>query len=62
VNLIIDAEAVKELIQDDCTPESISEELNNILTNKTDYSTLVEKLGAKVASEETAKLIIEELS
>jgi lipid-A-disaccharide synthase len=59
VNLIIGSEVVKELIQNKCTGDYITKELNNLLKNGTDYSTLEEKLGKKVASEEAAKLIAE---
>jgi lipid-A-disaccharide synthase len=61
VNLIIGSEAVKELIQSDCTSDKITRELDNLILNGTDYSSLEEKIGNKVASEETAKLISETL-
>ena len=61
VNLIIGSEAVTELIQSDCTSDKISAELDKLLKDGTDYSSLEEKIGTKVASEETAKLITETL-
>ena len=59
VNLIMDNEVIKELIQDDCTATNISKELKVLIEDGVDYATLRDKLGDKVASEETAKLIIE---
>lgn len=61
VNLIIGSEAVKELIQSDCTSEKISIELERLVKNGTDYSSLEDKIGSKIASVETAKLITETL-
>ena len=55
VNLIIDDEIVKELIQKDCNPAQISEHLEQIISSPTDYSLLRNKLGDKIASEEAAK-------
>jgi lipid-A-disaccharide synthase len=59
VNLIIGKEVIKELIQDECTAANITRELDNIIENGIDYSSLKQKLGDQVASEETAKEIIE---
>ena len=61
VNLIIGSESVKELIQNECTHENISQELSRLIEEGTDYSSLEEKLGVKVASEETSRLIIKSL-
>jgi len=62
VNLIMGAEVIKELVQGDCTAEKISEELEALLKDGIDYSTLRQKLGANVASEETAKLITAQIN
>lgn len=67
VNLIMDEEVVTELIQDDCNPKRIREELKKILEpdhRKTilhNYDLLEEKLGGIGASEKTAKLIVSDL-
>lgn len=67
VNLIMDKEVVKELIQYDLTYENIKHELNLILNTPkreqilNDYENLYEKLGGVGASERTAKLIVEDL-
>lgn len=65
VNLIMDREIVKELIQADCTPEKIGQELrlllNDQLYRKTmlnNYSLLDEKMGEAGASAKTADLMI----
>ena len=65
VNLIMDDTVIKELIQQDCTPENIAAELDNILNNKSyrekmlaDYDKLDEKMGKPGASAKTAGLII----
>jgi lipid-A-disaccharide synthase len=57
---------VKELIQQDCNPENIANELDLILNNKShleqmmaNYNELHEKMGLPGASAKTAKLIIE---
>jgi len=66
VNLILDKEAVTELIQSDFNKKMVSRELTKILDddNRTvlfsDYHELEDKLGGIGASEKTAKLIIEE--
>ena len=67
VNLIMDKEVVKELIQYDLTYENIKHELNLILNTPKrdqilkDYDELHHKLGGVGASERTAKLIVEDL-
>ena len=64
VNLIMDAEVVKELIQHDFTEKTLSQELKNILEEKhrtkifEDYYQLEQLLGGKGASEKTAKSIV----
>jgi lipid-A-disaccharide synthase len=65
VNLVMDREVVKELIQQDCSPQNINAELENILNNKiyrqkmlADYDQLDEKMGHPGASAKTASLII----
>ena len=57
VNLILDKEVVTELIQDECTVNNISNELNLLLKQGTNYTMLREKLGDKVASDEAANQI-----
>jgi len=65
VNLIMNAPIVKELIQADCTAETIGNELNLILNDKTyrnnmlnNYDKLDERMGKPGASAKTAGLII----
>ena len=64
VNLIMDKEVVKELIQDELNPKNIRFELAKILSGThrenilKDYEALEKKLGGKGASEKTAKLIV----
>ncbi|WP_422089449.1 lipid-A-disaccharide synthase [Tenacibaculum ovolyticum] len=64
VNLIMDKEVVKELIQNDFTKENLKKELLHILEVKhreqlfLSYHELEDKLGGKGASEKTAKLIV----
>ena len=64
VNLILDKEAVVELIQDDFNEVRLEDELFKILDHKNRekifdaYYELEQKLGGKGASENTAKLII----
>jgi lipid-A-disaccharide synthase len=64
VNLILDKEAVTELIQDDFNEKRLENELFRILDHKNrekifdDYFQLEQKLGGKGASENTAELII----
>ncbi len=68
VNLIMDRQVVKELIQHDFTKENLSKELKNILDVEKrtklfeDYYELEQGLGGKGASENTAKLIVQALS
>ncbi|WP_299162924.1 lipid-A-disaccharide synthase [uncultured Tenacibaculum sp.] len=64
VNLIMDREVVKELIQNDFTKENLKNELERILEAEQreqlflSYFDLEQKLGGKGASEKTAKLIV----
>ncbi|MBA5247712.1 lipid-A-disaccharide synthase [Marnyiella aurantia] len=63
VNLIMDREVVKELIQQELNTDNLVEELGRILNGSTrekmlkDYSTLREKLGGKGASDLAANII-----
>jgi lipid-A-disaccharide synthase len=67
VNLIMDRETVKELIQHELTPGRLSAELEKILETerraeiKKDYALLAEKLGGPGASAKTARLIVQYL-
>ena len=65
VNLIMDSMVVKELIQQDCSPQNIYAELGLIINNAgyrqkmlENYDKLDEKMGKPGASEKTADLII----
>lgn len=65
VNLIMDRLVVKELIQDDLTPENIMEELDSLLKNHKrqrklleDYEELKVVLGNAGASDKAAEIII----
>jgi lipid-A-disaccharide synthase len=64
VNLIMDKEVVKELIQGDLNTNQLKKELKSILTSPKreeileNYRLLTEKLGGKGASEKTAQLIV----
>lgn len=64
VNLILDREVLKELIQDDFNEQNLENELFRILDHKhreeifDQYYILEQKLGGKGASEKAAKLII----
>lgn len=64
VNLIMDREVVKELIQGDLTEDSLTEELNKIIKGNSreqmllDYADLVTKLGGEGASKKTAEFIV----
>jgi len=67
-NLIMDKGLFKELIQHDCTPQKISQELDNLLDNcvyrekmMADYRNVRDVLGGKGASEKVARAMIEEL-
>ncbi len=66
VNLIADREIVKELIQDDCNPERIREELSAILAGghrresmKADYAALKNQIGQGGASRKAARLMVQ---
>ncbi len=65
VNLIMDKEVVKELIQDDLSAKNLKKELTKILDGKgrdnqlNAYDLLEQKLGGKGASEKAANLIVE---
>ena len=67
VNLIMDKEVVKELIQDGLTKKNVARELGKLLdsTNRkrilASYDALEKKLGGTGASEKAAKLIFENL-
>jgi lipid-A-disaccharide synthase len=68
VNLILDRQSVKELIQNDLNTEAVVSELNQLLSNEerirkiqTDYSELWDKLGSGGASERAARLIVGDL-
>lgn len=64
VNLIMDKEVVKELIQNNFNEKTLEKELHNILEIKhrkkifIDYFELEKKLGGKGASKKTASLIL----
>ncbi|KAA0129198.1 lipid-A-disaccharide synthase [Chryseobacterium sp. SN22] len=64
VNLIMDREVVKELIQNDLNTNNLVEELKKILATEKrfevfrDYELLREKLGGKGASEKAAEVIV----
>ena len=64
VNLIMDREVVKELIQDEFNTQNLKKELTKILDSATrqqilkDYEELEERLGGEGASKKTAKLIV----
>ena len=65
VNLIMDSEVVKELIQQDSSPQNIGTELDQIVNNKTyrqkmlsSYDELDVRMGQPGASAKTAELII----
>ena len=64
VNLILQKEVVKELIQEDCTHEMITKTLSSLGEEKVrekiehDYQGLTERLGEKNASQEVARAII----
>lgn len=68
VNLILDKEIVKELIQDDFNTKNIRAELQKILTPEhrqnllKQYDLLEEKLGGEGASKKTAGFIIKHLT
>jgi lipid-A-disaccharide synthase len=68
VNLIMDKEVVKELIQSDLNSDTLSSELKNILdpvvrqSIMADYKALQEKLSEGGAASKTAMLILEDLT
>lgn len=68
VNLIMDREVVKELIQHEFNVKNLKAELQKILKPEvrekmfSDYFELEQKLGGKGASENTAKLIYQKLT
>ena len=68
VNLIMNKEVVKELIQNDFNEQNLEKELKRILKGYEravmflDYYDLEQKLGGKGASEKTAALIIQQSS
>ena len=67
VNLIMDREVVKELIQEDCNATLIAQNLKQIAEGPgrakmlADYEELATKMGTAGASERTAKLIVKGL-
>lgn len=67
VNLIMEREVVKELIQDELNPKNLGESLRKILSGKERenqieaYQQLKEKLGGPGASLKTARLILEKM-
>jgi lipid-A-disaccharide synthase len=63
VNLILDREVVRELIQDDFTADNVSRELQNVLGPKrqrilNDYDELYRILDIGSASDNAAKLMV----
>jgi lipid-A-disaccharide synthase len=64
VNLIMDREVVKELIQNDLNTKNLVEELNKIISGEkriqvlNDYELLRKKLGGKGASDHAAEVIL----
>lgn len=60
-NLIADEKIVEELLQHDCSTDSITKELEKLLhtENQQFYNSLMAKIGEKGASEKSAKLIHE---
>ena len=69
VNLIMDKPVLKELIQNDLTPENIEAELKQLLTNHKkqrqlleDYEELRYKLGNAGASNNAATIIVDDLT
>ncbi|MCB0497797.1 MAG: lipid-A-disaccharide synthase [Cyclobacteriaceae bacterium] len=61
-NLIVGEELVKELVQENCSVENITDEVNHLLANGTDYKELAKAIGDKVASKEAARAVVRELS
>lgn len=69
VNLIMDKPVLKELIQNDLTPENVEAELKQLLTNHKkqrqlleDYEELRYKLGNAGASNNAATIIVDDLT
>jgi len=69
VNLIAGKQVVKELIQSDANPDSVTKELNMILTDKTyrdnmleGYNQVIKILDTGSASENTARLMVNYLN
>ena len=68
VNLIMDKEVVKELIQDDLNEKTIFDELQKILSEEyrknlfSDYAELRQKLGGSGASMNAARLVFDNMS
>ncbi|MFD2516944.1 lipid-A-disaccharide synthase [Salinimicrobium flavum] len=68
VNLIMDREVVKELIQSEFNRKNLKKELEKILSEEhrkkvfSDYHELEQKLGGTGASDNTARLIYEKIS
>lgn len=68
VNLIMDREVVKELIQADFNHKNLKKELQKVLSKEhrekmfSDYYELEQKLGGTGASEKTAKLIYQKIT
>ncbi len=65
VNLVMDNAVVKELIQEDCNPKQIGDELEAILHNSVyrslmlaNYDKLAERMGKAGASSKAAKLMV----
>jgi lipid-A-disaccharide synthase len=67
VNLIMDKEVVKELIQGQLATKNLQTELSKIIEGKTrekvlqDYNSLIKKLGVSGASEKAAQLIVQNM-
>ena len=68
-NLIMDKELFKELLQHNCTPDNISNELDNLLNNSgyrenmlKDYANVRAILGESGASSKVAEAMVEELN
>jgi lipid-A-disaccharide synthase len=68
VNLIANKEVIKELIQHTATPDCISDELKSLVVDKdyrkkilSDYDAVYDALNTGSASENTAKLMVEDL-
>jgi lipid-A-disaccharide synthase len=68
VNLVAQKKVVTELIQNQCNPTALAQEMTQIIENKKlrqnileDYAIIQKTLGNENASENTAKLIIEDL-